>query len=119
MSLRIHTGDICVINSERDSMKEYNGVVCQVASYYPAEIDESKISNLHDVIVLGPAFGRTNHTINTLRVHPDELFKIDLVKSCMKFIRTDLNPPEYPEVNSPTDSDEKALAVIEKYLDQS
>lgn len=55
MSLRIHTGDICVINSERDSMKEYNGVVCQVASYYPAEIDESKISNLHDVIVLGPA----------------------------------------------------------------
>lgn len=119
MSLRIHTGDICVINSERDSMKEYNGVVCQVASYYPAEIDESKISNLHDVIVLGPAFGRTNHTINTLRVHPDELFKIDLVKSCMKFVRTDLDPPDHiASQQNDSDGDKITIDFLKKYISE-
>lgn len=118
MSLRIHTGDICVINSERDSIKEYNGVICQAGTYYPAETDESKISNLHDIIVLGPAFGKTGNTINTLRVHPDELIKIDLCKSYMKFVRTDLNPPESTEPNESI-NDKITIEFLERYISQN
>ena len=120
MSLRIRDGDICVINSERDSVKEYNGVVCQVVSYYPAEVDESKISNLHDVIVLGPAFGRTGNTINTLRIHPSELIKIDLCKSCMRFVRTDLDPPDHiTSQQNDSDGDKITIEFLEKYVSDS
>lgn len=117
MSLPINIGDICVINSERDSIKEYNGVVCQVGTYYPAESDETKISNLHDIIVLGPAFGITGNTINTLRVHQDELIKIDLCKSCMKFVRTDLDAPE-SEGHHDSIDDKITIEFLEKYVSQ-
>lgn len=116
MSLLINIGDTCVINSERDSIKDYNGVVCQVATYYPAEIDETKISNLHDVIVLSPAFGVNGHTVNTLRLHPSELVKINLCKSMVKFVRSDITVSD--QRTGCNISEKDVLELLEKYIDE-
>lgn len=88
MSLPINMGDVCVIHSTRESIIKYNGIICQVLTYYPAESDEKNISNLHDVLVTGPAFN-VGSKPGTFRLHPSELIKIDLTTSCVKIIRND------------------------------